>query len=157
MTHHDQSLRQYLLSKLGESETAALEGDLLEDSELFERADAIHGELTMDLVEGRLPKADRVALEERLGAFPRGFGEKRFFEALSGRVADIASSQPRGEHRRRWWPQTPAASALLAATLTFLASAAVLGPNWSTGPLPSATEGAGTVSTPATAASPVMS
>ncbi|MEM8993526.1 MAG: hypothetical protein AAGF23_01915 [Acidobacteriota bacterium] len=157
MTHHDQSLRQYLLSQLGESESAALEADLLEDSELFERTDAIRGEIMMDLADGKLPLAERIALEERLEASPRGVDEKRFFETLSGRLVARASSRPTSHHRRRMWPQSPLASALLAAALTFVASAAILGPRWETGPVMTATEGSPPAVTPTAAVSPVMS
>ncbi|MEO1082631.1 MAG: hypothetical protein AAFY88_00155 [Acidobacteriota bacterium] len=153
MTHHDQSLRQYLLSKLGDSESTVLEGDLLEDPELFERTDAIHGELMVDLAAGKLPEADSVPLEKRLEALPGGSQEKLFFQSLAGRLAARPPGRS-GNARRRFWPRAPAASALLAAVLTFSASFAILGPSWNSGPAgppaaaPSPQAGASAVASP---------
>lgn len=64
--HDPQKLDRYLLGRLSEEESDALEADLLRDRRLFDLAEAAEDDLVDRYVRGELPEEDRKRLERHL-------------------------------------------------------------------------------------------
>ncbi len=111
MTERD--LRAYLLGQVSDEEAVRLEGQLLEDDDLFQTLESIEDDLFDDHARGRLEPADRAGFERRYGAD----GERhRFARLLSARVDNVpgvVTFRPRPVWRR-WAPLAAAAAVVLA-------------------------------------------
>jgi hypothetical protein len=100
----DDLLKRYLLEDLPGAEAEALERRLLEDDDLFERAEAIEGEILEDYANGGLTTTERARVARYLSASPtgrlrlaviRGLAAISAEEAANGRILVFPPRRPR--------------------------------------------------------------
>lgn len=126
MTHHDSLLRQFLLGRLEEPERRRLELEMLEDDVLFERVEAIEGDLLVDLGRGALPADEAEVLRTRLLSSREGRRQRAFHHGLgawlrsreAGRASRRRSAAGGVVAPRRGFWSSRVASGLVAALLT---------------------------------------
>lgn len=87
----DDLLRSYLLGKLSEEETDALEGRLLAEDDLFELSEAVEADLLAEHAQGGLDPEERERVQQRLASSPQG----RERLALARSLSRVAGRDPK--------------------------------------------------------------
>lgn len=100
--NYEAELREYLLGRLPESETEALEKKLLDDEDLFLTARSIEDDLVDDFARNELASADREAFASRYRGQP---SRLLFANALAQRGSNVVAFP-----RNRWFGWAAAAA-----------------------------------------------
>jgi hypothetical protein len=137
MTHTDKQLRQFLLHRLAEEESRAIEDAILLEDEVAERLRAEELDLFSDYATGRLSASERADVEQNLLTSGGAAHSLRIAGLLArqGRLAPGAI-QPTGRLRHRYF--APPHRAAFAALISITVLAVLILPRWRTEPsLPS--------------------
>ncbi|MEA2561762.1 MAG: hypothetical protein QOH06_3266 [Acidobacteriota bacterium] len=152
---NDDLLRQYLLGELSDEDTALLEARLIQDEDLFERAEAVEADLLEEHAHGGLSAVQRARIRRHLASSAAARSQLAVVQAL-GRMAEQEKPERRvltGPWGRTAltlpWVRGLAAAAMLAIAVGSVWMARV------TVPLPEEAEQVAEV-TPAPAAPPVL-
>jgi hypothetical protein len=119
-------LRQYLLGKLDEAATEAVERRMLADDDYFELVEAVEGDLLADCVSGLLSAEDKERALHRLASSPRGQQRLAISKELNILAMSLSNTHPMHQPKpipfplHLFTPRLPAVRFLAAAAGLFL-------------------------------------